>query len=141
MAKNKLSDLRLLLGRFLGHAKTKNKDITQLWLDQCNALGKKPTDRLLELLSWDLQNQGVPLVDYKAAEEQKYIQDSMNMVQLMNEFIRMKQQDTMERLRREEEFIKMFQKLQQEIGLMRMTMERSGKKDERGATATEGMDW
>jgi len=66
--------LVLTVGKLIGQSKRKDKDIVDAWLQLCNGLGVKPTDRLLELMAFDLQHSGVDLSQVKVMMKQKEVQ-------------------------------------------------------------------
>ena len=62
-----LDRIQLMIGRMLGQSKRKDKDIVESWQALCHTNAINPTDRLLELLAWDLINNGQNLGEIKAA--------------------------------------------------------------------------
>lgn len=73
MTKGKISNILLKLGRLLGQSKRKNKDIVEMWTDMVEGLGFKATDRMIELMVFDLQNNGVDLSRVRSVMENKEI--------------------------------------------------------------------
>lgn len=73
MTKGKISNILLKLGRLLGQSKRKNKDIVEMWTNMVEGLGFKATDRMIELMAFDLQNNGVDLSRVRSVMENKEI--------------------------------------------------------------------
>lgn len=82
MVHHVLDKMKLALGRLLGQGKRKEKDIVQMWQDFCNAQGWKPTDRLIDLLSFDLSNNGVDLTAIKVSKQNEEIDEAFNYAEL-----------------------------------------------------------
>lgn len=89
MAKRLLSEITLKLGRLLGAGKRKEKDTVQIWQDMCLGNNINTSDRLLDLIKWDLQNGGVDLSAVKQTAEGNEIQDAFNQANLALEVNKM----------------------------------------------------
>ena len=85
MAKKLLDKVKLNLGRLLGQSKRKDRDVVELWTDMCNANGIKTTDRLLELLAWDLKEGGVDLREYRQIKHNEKIDEAFQEAQLADQ--------------------------------------------------------
>lgn len=78
--------LKLALGRLLGSGKRKEPDIVSEWQSLCHANGETPTDRLLALLAWDLQQGGVDIAAIKATlGDVEVAKEQAELVKLKNE--------------------------------------------------------
>jgi len=82
MVRHVLSKLKLKIGALLGNASKKEKDVVDAWKEMCNQMGVKVIDRVVELLEWDLMNQGVDLSAVKAVSRDQRINEALSNIDL-----------------------------------------------------------
>jgi len=75
---SKLSELKLKLGRLLGQSKRKDIDIVDAWRNLCLQLNQNPTDRLLILLQWDLEQGGIDTRALKLGKKYERIEQAFS---------------------------------------------------------------
>jgi len=72
-----INKLKMAVGRLIGGAKRKNPDIVQLWQELCMANNVNPTERLLQLMAWDLNEGGVDLSQVINLQKDQELQEQM----------------------------------------------------------------
>ena len=83
MARKPLTEKLLTLGRLIGQAKRKEPDVVKMWLDMCHANGINPSDRVLQLIAWDLQQGGVDLAEIEAKKKEDKLAEITEQAKLM----------------------------------------------------------
>jgi len=101
MAKRPLSSIQQALGRLLGASARKESDVTTTWREMCARIGENPTDRLLMLLTFDLEQGGINLADVKRAKVTGEMQEAFDQVSLAGEIGKIAQDFTQKTLARE----------------------------------------
>jgi len=103
VAKKPLSSIQQALGRLLGASARKESDVTTTWRDMCARIGENPTDRLLMLLRFDLEQGGVNLADVRRAKVTGEMQEAFDQVSLASEIGKIAQNFSRQTLAREYE--------------------------------------
>jgi len=75
---NPLSDMLLKIGRLLSPAKAKDPDLYEVWTSILNLNNIKTSDRILELIAWDVQNNGQNLGSYDMLKREGSVQKKFN---------------------------------------------------------------
>lgn len=101
MARKPLDKLQLALGRLIGVAKKKEKDIVETWIEMCNANGWKPSERCAQLIAWDLQQGGVDLTAVKEAKKYEKIKEAFDEASLANEIAKLSHSFAMEMIKKD----------------------------------------
>jgi len=96
-----LSKLALKIGTLIGQTKRKEPELVDMWLNLCHSMGKKPTERFLELIAWDVENQGVDLKDIRQIEQDKEMQKAFSQVNLAAQIAQLAQEFSTQMLTRE----------------------------------------
>jgi len=125
MPKKLLTDKLLKLGRILGVAKRKERNVVDRWIEMCNANGINTSDRMLQLIAWDLQQGGVDLAELKKTETDKKVQEVAETIDLSTMMKQIIQQQTAEYIAREQqhlEDLKRLYEMQRQKLLMEMAL-------------------
>ena len=77
-----VNKLWAMIGRLLGVAKRKERDIVQEWLDLCHAHGIKPWERILQFIAADLQSNFPAWANIKDVKTASKIQEAFNYAEL-----------------------------------------------------------
>jgi len=101
VAKKPLSLMQQALGRLLGGAARKDTDVTTTWRDMCARIGENPTDRLLMLLTFDLEQGGINLADVRRAKITGEMNEAFDQVSLATEIGKIAQNFSKQTLARE----------------------------------------
>jgi len=115
--RGKISKWLLDIGRWIGQAKRKEPDLVSMWLQLCESMGKKPSERVLEFIAWDLENQGVDLKSVREIEMDKEMQKAFSQVTLAQQISELAQQFASQMLQREWQHT---QEVQQLLEMLRM---------------------
>lgn len=99
--RGKISKWLLEIGRWIGQARRREPDLVKMWLDLCNSMGKRPSERVLEFIAWDLENQGVDLKSVREIEMDKKMQQAFEQVSLAQQISDLAQQFASQMLQRE----------------------------------------
>lgn len=75
---NPLSDLLLKIGRTLSPTKRKEPDLWEVWTSVLNANGIKPSERMTELIAWDVNNNGQSLGAHDMLKRESEVQKKFN---------------------------------------------------------------
>jgi len=67
--------VKMGLGRLLGGTTRKDKNVVQTWKDLCQSRDTKPTERLLQLMKFDLREGGVNLEEVEKAAVDEEVQE------------------------------------------------------------------
>lgn len=102
---------KMIFGRLLGAAKHKGKkenlaEVYDSWRALCDQNGINPTDRVLELMLWDLQQGGVDLAQVKELKRSVEMEEGFAEAKTALEIKKMAQQFAQESIKAEQEFQK-----------------------------------
>ena len=142
MAKKLLNDTLLKLGRILGVAKRKERSVVDKWMDMCNANGINTSDRMLQLIAWDLQQGGVDLAELKKTESSEKVQEVAEALDLSTMMKQIIQQQTAEYIAREQqhlEDLKRLYEMERQKLLMQMAL-MGGKNEQAQGKGNVGQD-
>ena len=115
MVKPNLKKMMLDIGRFIGQAKRKEKDVVALWQDMLNSIGKKPADRVLELMAWDLENNLPELQSVRRIKQTQEMQQAFDDASLAKQISELAQTFAIESIKREWEHKKEIEELIQHL--------------------------
>jgi len=116
--KRKLSALRkfqFYIGRLLGNAKRKEKDIVDEWFNMCHANGWNTTDRVLQLIAWDLQQGGVDLAMIEQKKREGNIASAFEQAKLQEEIANLGLQYRQQILEISKQYTEQIMQLQNQI--------------------------
>lgn len=123
MAKKLLTKMQMSLGRLMGQTSRKEKNVVDAWTELCTRLKQKTTDRLLELIKFDLNNNGVDLTQLRQIERSEEVSKAFNDVDLALQISQMAKTFTQATINRELETQKTIEAMQrqhqQQLGLIR----------------------
>lgn len=93
--------LNQALGRMLGAAARKDKDIVTAWREMCANIQEPPTERLTMLLEWDMSQGGINVQDVQKAKVGGEIMDAFEQANTALQIQSMAKDFSQEALKRE----------------------------------------
>jgi len=102
------TNLKRKIGRFLGQTKKKaqGEDIAEVydeWKALCQQNGVKPTERVLDLMTWDLKEGGVELTQVKQARKAAEVQEAFDNASLSMEVNKMAKKFASEQIKTQQD--------------------------------------
>ena len=120
------------IGRLFGPIKRKDRDVYDAWLELCFSLGKKPYERALELMAWDLETGGINLKQVRAVKKQLEMGDELGEIAHVQEVAQIAKQAILENVKQQQEFSATLQQIMQDyasqIGQIQMMMNELAKR-------------
>ena len=121
------------IGSIIGRCRTKEPDIYQSFIDVCNATGQKPTDVLIQFMTWFVEQGGISLFDVGSLSKQKQIGETFTELNSVQQIAEIAKNAIAENLQREmemkqniiqmsQEYMNVFSQLQQQIATLQQQL-------------------